>query len=197
LQLARDDTALMPVAELPLAGLHNAANALAAGALCHAIGVPDAAIVRALRAFKGLPHRVQKINEIKEVAFYDDSKGTNVGATVAALNGMQQPVVLIAGGDGKGQDFSPLAVSVAARARAVVLIGRDAPLIERVLQRTKIPLLRATDMSEAVDTAYGAARAGDAVVLSPACASYDMFRNYIHRAQVFVAAVQQLAARVS
>ncbi len=197
LQLARDDTALMPVAELPLAGLHNATNALAAGALCHAISVPDAAIVRALRAFKGLPHRVQKINKIKEIAFYDDSKGTNVGATVAALNGMQQPVVLIAGGDGKGQDFSPLAVSVAARARAVVLIGRDAPLIERALQRTKIPLLRAADMHEAVAAAYGAARAGDAVLLSPACASYDMFRNYLHRAEVFVAAVQQLAARLN
>ena len=197
LQLARDDTALMPVAELPLAGLHNAANALAAGALCHAIGVPDDALVRALRAFKGLPHRVEEVNKIKEITFYDDSKGTNVGATVAALNGMQQPVVLIVGGDGKGQDFSPLAVSVAGRARAVVLIGRDAPLIERALQGTRIPLLRAADMSEAVAAAYGAARAGDAVVLSPACASYDMFRNYVHRAEVFVAAVQQLAARLS
>ncbi len=196
-QLARDDTALMPVAELPLAGLHNAANALAAGALCHAIGVPDAALVRALRAFKGLPHRVEKINTINAIDFYDDSKGTNVGATVAALNGMQQPVVLIAGGDGKGQDFSPLAVSVAARARAVVLIGRDAPLIERALQKTKISVLRANDMDAAVAAAYGAARAGDAVLLSPACASYDMFRSYVHRAEVFVAAVRQLAARLS
>ena len=195
LQLAHGNAPFMRLAELPLAGLHNAANALAAGALCHAIGVPDDALARALRAFKGLPHRVQNINKINEIEFYDDSKGTNVGATVAALKGMRQPVVLIAGGDGKGQDFSPLAAAVTARARAVVLIGRDAPLMERALQSTKVPLLRAGDMTEAVAAAYGAARAGDAVVLSPACASYDMFRNYIHRAEVFVEAVRQLAAK--
>jgi UDP-N-acetylmuramoylalanine--D-glutamate ligase len=197
LQLARGNRSLMPVAALPLAGLHNAANALAAGALCHAIGVADDVIVGALRAFKGLPHRVQPVRRIGGVDFFDDSKGTNVGATVAALNGMQQPVVLIVGGDGKGQDFSPLATAVAARARAVVLIGRDAPQIERALQATRVPLWHAHDMSEAVAAAHGAARAGDAVLLSPACASYDMFRNYIHRAEVFVDAVRQLAGRVA
>ncbi len=195
--LARGDDALMPVVELPLTGLHNAANALAAGALCHALGVRDEALVGALRAFKGLPHRVEKINTIKGVDFFDDSKGTNVGATVAALNGMQQPVVLIAGGDGKGQDFSPLAAAVAARARAVVLIGRDAPHIARVLAATNVPLLRAGEMAGAVAAAYAAARAGDAVLLSPACASYDMFRNYTHRAEVFVEVVRQLAERGS
>jgi UDP-N-acetylmuramoylalanine--D-glutamate ligase len=197
LQLMHGNAPLMPVAELPLAGLHNAANALAAGALCYAIGVPDDVLVRALRAFKGLPHRVQNIQTIKGIDFFDDSKGTNVGATVAALNGMQQPVVLIAGGDGKGQDFSPLAAAVAAHARAVVLIGRDAPLVSRVLEATKIPLLRAGDMTEAVAAAYRVAQAGDAVLLSPACASYDMFRNYIHRAEVFAGAVRQLAEKVS
>ncbi|MEQ1776595.1 MAG: UDP-N-acetylmuramoyl-L-alanine--D-glutamate ligase, partial [Burkholderiales bacterium] len=197
LQLAHGNTRLMPVADLPLAGLHNAANALAAGALCHAIGVPYDALARALRVFKGLPHRVQKINNIKRIDFFDDSKGTNVGATVAALHGMQQPVVLIAGGDGKGQDFSSLAAAVAVRARTVVLIGRDAPQIERALSATKIPLRHAGDMAEAVAVAYSAAHAGDAVLLSPACASYDMFRNYVHRAEVFVDAVRQLAARVS
>lgn len=197
LQLMHGHTQLMPVAKLPLAGLHNAANALAAGALCHAIGVPDDAVVRALRAFKGLSHRVQNIQSIKGINFFDDSKGTNVGATVAALNGMQQPVVLIVGGDGKGQDFSPLAAAVAARARAVVLIGRDAPQIARVLEATNIPLMRAGTMSDAVAIAYDAARAGDAVLLSPACASYDMFRNYIHRAEVFVEAVRQLAMRAN
>jgi UDP-N-acetylmuramoylalanine--D-glutamate ligase len=197
LQLGHGHRSLMPVAELPLAGLHNAANALAAGALCHAIGVTDEVIAGALRAFKGLPHRVQPVRRIKGVDFFDDSKGTNVGATVAALNGMQQPVVLIAGGDGKGQDFSPLAKAVAARARAVVLIGRDAPQIENALQATRIPLLHARDMSEAVVAAHGAARTGDAVLLSPACASYDMFRNYIHRAEVFVDAVRQLAGQVA
>jgi UDP-N-acetylmuramoylalanine--D-glutamate ligase len=195
--LVHGDTTLMPLAELPLAGLHNAANALAAGALCHALGVPDDALVRTLRTFKGLPHRVQNIYCIKGVDFFDDSKGTNVGATVAALKGMQQPVVLIAGGDGKGQDFSPLAAAVAARARAVVLIGRDAPRIARALQATTVPLLRAADMSQAVAAAYRTARAGDAVLLSPACASYDMFRSYIHRAEVFADAVRQLAGRVA
>ena len=193
--LAHGEISLMPLADLPVAGLHNAANALAAGALCHAAGVPHGAMADALRAFKGLPHRVEKINEINGVAFFDDSKGTNVGATVAALSGLQQPVVLIAGGDGKGQDFSPLA-AVAARARAVVLIGRDADAIARVLEPAGVALLRAGDMFEAVDSAYRAAQPGDAVLLSPACASYDMFRSYVHRAEVFVQAVLQLARRV-
>ena len=195
--LARGNDALMPVAELPLTGLHNAANALAAGALCRALGVSDAALVGALRAFRGLPHRVEKINTIKGVSFFDDSKGTNVGATVAALNGMQPPVVLIAGGDGKGQDFSPLAAAVAAHARGVVLIGRDAEGIALALASTAVMLLRAGDMLEAVDVAYRAAKPGDAVLLSPACASYDMFRSYVHRAEVFVDAVAQLARRVN
>lgn len=195
-QLMHGDTALMALPDLPLAGLHNAMNALAAGALCDAARVSRAAMVNALRGFKGLPHRVEKVNEINKVAFYDDSKGTNVGATVAALTGMQQPVVLIAGGDGKGQDFSPLA-AVATRARAVVLIGRDANLISRVLEPTGVSLLRAGDMSEAVAVAFDAAKPGDAVLLSPACASYDMFRSYVHRAEVFVAAVSQLAQRIS
>ncbi len=193
--LAHGDTTLLPLAELPLAGYHNAANALAAGALCHAAGVPHEVMADALRSFKGLPHRVEKINEINGITFFDDSKGTNVGATVAALSGLRQPVVLIAGGDGKGQDFSPLA-GVAARARAVVLIGRDADAIARVLEPTAVALLRAGDMFEAVASAYRAAQAGDAVLLSPACASYDMFRSYVHRAEVFVQAVAQLARRV-
>ncbi len=194
LAMAHGDTTLMRVNELPLAGLHNAANALAAGALCYAIGIDHGPITRALRAFKGLPHRVEKINKINGIDFYDDSKGTNVGATVAALRGMQQPVVLIAGGDGKGQNFSPLA-DVARRARAVVLIGRDADLIAQALQHTGVAMLRAGDMVEAVETAYRAAKPGDAVLLSPACASYDMFRSYVHRAGVFVDAVAQLARR--
>ena len=123
--LAQGENRLMPMADLPLAGLHNAANALAALALCRAIDLPLQPLLEALREFKGLPHRVEKVAEINGVTFYDDSKGTNVGATVAALNGMPCKVVLIAGGDGKGQDFSPLAPAVSAHARAVVLIGRD------------------------------------------------------------------------
>jgi UDP-N-acetylmuramoylalanine--D-glutamate ligase len=184
---------LLPVDELPVAGLHNAANALAAAALCHAIGVPDAPVASALRAFRGLPHRVEKINKINEISFYDDSKGTNVGATVAALTGMTQPVVLIAGGDGKEQDFMPLAPAVAKQARAVVLIGRDADAIARVLAGTAVPVTRASGMEDAVRMAFDAARPGDAVLLSPACASYDMFRNYVHRAEMFAQAVGQLA----
>lgn len=192
--LMRGDVALAPVAALRVAGLHNAANALAAGALSRAIGVADAAITQAWQNFDGLPHRVKNINKINNIQFYDDSKGTNVGATVAALTGMPQPVVLIAGGDGKGQDFAPLAAAAQHKARAVVLIGRDAGLIAAAIGN-HVPLLRAADMAQAVELAFNAAQAGDAVLLSPACASYDMYRNYIHRAEVFAAAVAALQRR--
>jgi UDP-N-acetylmuramoylalanine--D-glutamate ligase len=184
---------LMRVAELPVAGLHNAANALAALALCRALDLPYAPLIQALREFKGLAHRVERVAQIGGVTFYDDSKGTNVGATVAALLGMTQPVVLIAGGDGKQQDFSPLKGAVDARARAVVLIGRDAPLIEQALRGSRVTCVRASDLNDAVNQAYALAQAGDAVLLSPACASFDMFRNYTHRAEVLVAAVHALA----
>ena len=190
--LARGPHTLMAASELPVAGLHNAANALAAHALAHALGAPDETLARALRTFKGLPHRMQQVAERAGVVFLDDSKGTNVGATVAALTGPGRQVVLIAGGDGKGQDFSPLAPAVKMRARAVVLIGRDAGRIERALAASGVPLRHAGDMDEAVAAAYGEARPGDAVLLSPACASYDMFRNYVHRAEAFVAAVRRL-----
>jgi UDP-N-acetylmuramoylalanine--D-glutamate ligase len=189
--LMRGDVALAPVAALRVAGLHNAANALAAGALCRAIGVTDAVIAKAWLTFDGLPHRVKNINKINNIWFYDDSKGTNVGATVAALRGMPQPVVLIAGGDGKAQDFAPLAAAAQHKARAVVLIGRDAGRIADAIGN-RVPLLRAADMEQAVELAFNAAQSGDAVLLSPACASYDMYRNYIHRAEVFAAAVAAL-----
>lgn len=192
--LMRGNVALAPVAALRVAGLHNAANALAAGALCRAVGVADSVIANACLAFEGLPHRVKNINKINNIRFYDDSKGTNVGATVAALTGMPQPVVLIAGGDGKGQDFAPLAAAVQHRARAVVLIGRDAERIANAIGNC-VPVLRAADMTQAVDLAFNAAQSGDAVLLSPACASYDMYRNYIHRAEVFAAAVASLQRR--
>ena len=186
---------------LKITGQHNVANALAAYALCHAIGIEKSAIVLALQAFKGLPHRVQWVAEIEGVDYYDDSKGTNVGATCAAILGMTkkgngqnlpQKVVLIAGGDGKGQDFSPLTPAVQANSRAVVLIGRDAKLIETELLKTNVPLYHAVDLPEAVNIAKKLAKVGDVVLLSPACASFDMFRNYVHRAEVFVAAVKRL-----
>jgi UDP-N-acetylmuramoylalanine--D-glutamate ligase len=191
--LARGSHLLMALSELPLPGRHNATNALAAHALAHAIGARDDALAPALRSFRGLPHRMQKVTEHEGVLFLDDSKGTNVGATVAALAGLRQPVVLIAGGDGKGQDFAPLAPAVKARARAVVLIGRDADKLAVALASTGVPVERAQGMDDAVQAAFRASRAGDAVLLSPACASYDMFRDYVHRADVFVAAVRRLA----
>lgn len=193
--LARGAQALMPRADLPLAGQHNVANALSALALGFAIGLPMTPMLVALREFRGLPHRVEKIASFRGVDFFDDSKGTNVGATVAALEGLGRKVVLIAGGDGKGQDFSPLAAAVSAAARAVVLIGRDASRIEAAIGACGVPLLHARDMDEAVRLAWAQAASGDALLLSPACASLDMYRNYAHRAEVFIAAVEALIAR--
>jgi UDP-N-acetylmuramoylalanine--D-glutamate ligase len=153
--------------------------------------------VYALREFKGLPHRMERVATLGGICFYDDSKGTNVGATVAALNGVAERVVLIAGGDGKGQDFSPLAKPVADHARAVVLIGRDARRISEVLHECGVPLHLAETMDDAVRTGFSLAHKGDAVLLSPACASFDMFKNYAHRAQAFIAAVKRLGAEDS
>ena len=184
---------LMKAAEVPLAGRHNLANVLAAMALAEAVGVVPEAACAAVRAFKGLEHRTQLVTEHQSVRWYDDSKGTNVGATVAALNGMTAPVILIAGGDGKGQDFSELKPACSAHARAVVLIGRDAPQIEAALDRA-VPVHYAKDMHDAVRIARGLAQAGDVVLLSPACASFDMFRNYEHRAEVFRAAIKEIVA---
>ncbi|HEY9102022.1 UDP-N-acetylmuramoyl-L-alanine--D-glutamate ligase [Chitinimonas sp.] len=193
-ELVCGDFTLMLASELPLAGLHNAANALAALALTRAIGLPTLPLVSALKRFKGLPHRVEFVARIKDVSYYDDSKGTNVGATEAALKGMTQPVILIAGGDGKGQDFGPLADACRGKCRAVVLIGRDGPQIRAALAGTGIKLIDAGSMEEAVRLSAAEAQAGDVVLMSPACASLDMFKNYSHRAEVFIAAVRALEA---
>lgn len=192
--LAEGRANLMKVSELKVAGLHNAANALAALALCRAIRIPYEPLLDALFAFEGLPHRVQKVAQVGGVTYYDDSKGTNVGATVAALQGMAEKVVLIAGGEGKGQDFSPLRDAVAKQARAVVLIGRDADKIAQAIDSSGVPVVRAADMADAVRSAQQLAMPGDAVMLSPACASFDMFRDYQHRAEVFVSEVKSLEA---
>ena len=192
--LSQGSKALLPVRGMKLAGLHNAANALAALALCKGIGLEVEPLLRALRKFKGLPHRVEPVGVAGGLSWYDDSKGTNVGSTVAALAGLARgaaKVVLIAGGEGKGQDFSPLKDAVARSARTVVLIGRDASLIEAAVAGAGVPILRAGSMEEAVSLAGGAARSGDAVLLSPACASFDMFRDYKHRGEVFRAAVER------
>lgn len=190
---------LVKASELQIRGNHNIANALAAAALCIAAGIDKAEVAETLRQFKGLPHRVQWLATIRDVDFYDDSKGTNVGASCAAImgmtkNGVPQKVVLIAGGDGKGQDFSPLLPALQANGRAVVLIGRDAPLIESAIIASDLPIYHAHDLPEAVTIANKVAKQGDAVLLSPACASFDMFKNYVHRAEVFTAAVQALEA---
>jgi len=194
MQLARGERTLLSAAELPVAGMHNAANALAAGALCHAIGIADEPLIAAWRGFRGLPHRVEKVTTVSSIVFYDDSKGTNVGATIAALDGFTQPVVLIAGGDGKGQDFSPLRAPVKRRARAVVLIGRDREQIATALAGCGVPLERADTMEQAVARAFAMSMPGDAVLLSPACASFDMFRNYAQRGEIFAAVARKLGA---
>ena len=193
--LARGNTPVLAARELPIAGAHNAANALAALALAHALGLSVAPLARAIRRFRGLPHRVQPAGEARGVCFYDDSKGTNVGAAAAALLGLAAPnrrIVLIAGGEGKGQNFSPLKRVVADTARAVVLIGRDAAQIASALEGTAIPLRFAPTMEEAVAAAFAEAQTGDCVLLSPACASFDMFRDYKHRGEAFQAAVRRL-----
>ena len=176
--------------ELQIHGSHNVANALAACALAHSLGIPTSRIKKGLTTFRGLPHRVERIALRRGVEWYDDSKGTNVGATIAALRGLGRKTVLILGGEGKGQDFSPLRQPVAQFARAVLLIGRDAPLIEKAL--SGLPTERCATLEIAVEKAAEIAKAGDAVLLSPACASFDMFRDYRHRGDAFAAALRKL-----
>jgi UDP-N-acetylmuramoylalanine--D-glutamate ligase len=189
--LAHGSEPLLPVRRMLLAGRHNQANALAALALGNAVGLPMAAMLAALREFPGLAHRSRWVAEVNGVQFFDDSKGTNVGATVAAVRGMERPLVLIAGGEGKGQDFTPLREAMGEDVRAVVLIGRDAPLLEQALDGA-VAIHHAGGMDEAVETAFRLSSPGDAVLLSPACASFDMFSNFEQRGDAFVAAVERL-----
>ncbi|HEY8050059.1 MAG TPA: UDP-N-acetylmuramoyl-L-alanine--D-glutamate ligase [Ramlibacter sp.] len=186
---------LMPADALHIRGRHNATNALAALALATSAGCQLGPMLYGLREYRGEPHRVEPVGVINGIEYFDDSKGTNVGATVAALKGLgaERKVVVILGGDGKGQDFSPLADPVARYARGAVLIGRDGPQVRAVLENTGVTLIDASSMEEAVRVATQRAHAGDAVLMSPACASFDMFRNYPHRAEVFRAAVHTLA----
>jgi UDP-N-acetylmuramoylalanine--D-glutamate ligase len=185
----------MPADALRIRGRHNASNALAALALCSAAGCALGPILFGLREYRGEPHRVESVGILNGVEFFDDSKGTNVGATVAALNGLgaDRKLVLLLGGEGKGQDFEPLAAPIARYVRTVVLFGRDAPLIRAAIEGADVPLLDANSMDDAVAQANRAAHAGDAVLLSPACASFDMFKDYAHRAQCFIDGVRALA----
>jgi len=191
--LAAGTQLLMPVDELGVPGRHNAANALAAMALCDEAGIAREAMTEALRRFSGLPHRMQPVAELDGVTFYDDSKGTNVGATVAALSGLGKRCVLIAGGEGKAQDFSPLADPVRMHASAVVLIGRDREQIAAALAPAGVQLLRADSLQAAIAMAHAAASPGDGVLLSPACASFDMFRSYVHRGEEFARLARSFA----
>ncbi len=186
---------LLPTDSLQIHGKHNASNALAALSLALAAGCSIAPLLYGLREYRGEPHRVELIRVVGGVEFIDDSKGTNVGATVAAINGLggNRKLVVILGGEGKGQDFSPLAVPVASHVRAVILIGRDGHLIADVLRETGVQLLEASSMKDAVTVAALQAVNGDAVLLSPACASFDMFDNYEHRAASFRKAVASLS----
>jgi UDP-N-acetylmuramoylalanine--D-glutamate ligase len=197
----------MPADALRIKGRHNASNALAALALCTAIDIPMGPLLHGLREYKGEPHRMQSVAIIEGVEYIDDSKGTNVGATLAALNGLGQSgsgsssgsssrskIILIAGGEGKGQDFSPLSQALARHAKAVILIGRDAPAIKAAIESSGISVRDAETLERAVDSAAEIAESGDLVLLSPACASFDMFKDYAHRAQVFIDAVNELAS---
>jgi UDP-N-acetylmuramoylalanine--D-glutamate ligase len=179
--------------ELRIVGRHNAANALAAMTLAHALGLPREPVLAALREFEGLAHRAAFVADVRGVRYVNDSKGTNVGATLAAVAGFRGPLLLIAGGDGKGQDFSPLRAALAGKVRRVLLIGRDAPLIEAAL-RGACETERCASLEAAVQAAARVAQPGDTVLLSPACASLDMFRDYAHRGDVFAEAARRLAA---
>lgn len=205
--IVRGKMPLVALADLPLAGLHNAANIMAALALGEAVGNKDdetdddalvfsqclpARLASGLETFSGLPHRVEQVAEIGGVAYFDDSKGTNVGATQAALQGLGRKVAIILGGEGKDQDFSLLRSALVSHARAVALIGRDADLIATAIGELRVPVQFCADLPEAVRWCTSQTRSGDAVLLSPACASFDMFRNYAHRAEVFVATVRAL-----
>jgi UDP-N-acetylmuramoylalanine--D-glutamate ligase len=187
------DEHLMPLRRLRIAGRHNAANALAALALGDALGLDRSAMLAALREFPGLPHRAEWVADVAGVRYVNDSKGTNVGATLAAVAGFMGPLLLVVGGDGKNQDFTPLRAAFAGKVRRALLIGRDASQIEAALQGV-CDLERCESLEAAVVAAARAAQTGDTVLLSPACASLDMFRDYAHRGQVFADAVRRLAA---
>jgi UDP-N-acetylmuramoylalanine--D-glutamate ligase len=189
--LARRGEKLLDVARMKISGMHNAANALAALSLGEAVGLPTAAMMQALESFPGLSHRSSWVADVGGVRFIDDSKGTNVGATIAAVAGMAGPLVVIAGGEGKGQDFKPLAAVFRGKVRETVLIGKDAPAIAAALKGA-CETRNAASMEAAVAVAARVARPGDTVLLSPACASFDMFRDYGHRGDVFAAAVLAL-----
>jgi UDP-N-acetylmuramoylalanine--D-glutamate ligase len=183
---------ICPVGEITLRGQHNVENVLAATACALWTGMGPSAIRRGIAAFRGVAHRIERVHDDRGVVYYNDSKGTNVDSTIKALESFTEPVVLIAGGKGKGQDFAPLAEAARGRVRGAVLIGQDRDRIRTALEATDIPVETADSMDDAVRRARDVARVGDVVLLSPACASFDMFRNFEHRGDVFKSAVRAL-----
>jgi UDP-N-acetylmuramoylalanine--D-glutamate ligase len=183
---------IVPLAEITLRGQHNVENVLAATACALWTGMAPAAIRRGIAAFRGVAHRIERVHDDRGVVYYNDSKGTNVDSTIKALESFTEPIVLIAGGKGKGQDFGPLAAAARGRVRRAILIGQDRPQIRAALEAAGVPSEDAESMEDAVRRAREAARVGDVVLLSPACASFDMFRNYEHRGDVFKAVVRAL-----
>lgn len=194
--LARGGQHLLPLSAIRLVGRHNVGNAMAALALGHAVGIPESAMITTLREFAGLPHRCQPLRNLRDVVYYNDSKGTNVGATLVAIESVAErtrgEIVLIAGGIGKDADFSPLLPALERYVKRVILIGRDADKLARLIGN-RADIMRASSMEEAVSEAAESAVAGDAVLLSPACASFDMFKDFAHRGRVFAAAVEALS----
>ncbi len=189
-------TRLMPVEALPMAGLYNAMNVMAAALLVRCVGGGWATILKAASLYTGEPHRMQFVRTTQGIPFYNDSKGTNVAATVAGVQGLGQPVVLIAGGQAKGQDFTDLAKAMALHGRAAVLIGEDAEMLKVAFGSMAVSVVTADSMDAAVERAFGLAQPGDAVVLSPACASFDMFADYKARGNAYVEAVRSMALSV-
>lgn len=194
--LMHGEKVLMPLADFPLEGKHNAANALAAFALGSAIGLDLGACATALRTFKALHHRMEKVSTKNGINWVNDSKATNIGACIAALEGYDEKVILVAGGEGKGQDMNELAPVIQAKAKAVILIGKDAPQIEAAINQLPeiVPTYHAQDMQEVAAIAAHVAKSGDTVLLSPACASLDQYKNYQDRGNQFAAAIEALPA---
>ena len=183
---------ICPVTEITLRGQHNVENVLAATACALWTGMSPSAIRRGIAAFRGVAHRIERVHDDRGVVYYNDSKGTNVDSTIKALESFSEPVVLIAGGKGKGQDFGPLAEAARGRVRRAILIGQDRVRIRAALEPAGIPAEDAESMDDAVRRARDAAQVGDVVLLSPACASFDMFRNFEHRGDVFKSVVRAL-----
>jgi len=192
-RLSTHSEEICPLSDIRLRGDHNVENVLAATACALWTGIAPERIRRAIARFRAVPHRIEPIRDVAGAHYYNDSKGTNVASTIKALESFSEPIVLIAGGKGKGQDFTPLARAARGRVRHAILIGEDAGKIATALQPVRVPVSRSASLADAVQEARAIAAPGDVVLLSPACASFDMFQDYEHRGDIFRALVTDLA----